>query len=133
MSYNPNQQHGGPAGMAQSFNAMLSRSLQEQGQPEQLAEAPGQPASSLGKLQFSHIRMRIANCRRRLWRRLRRDTTPTATWAKRSGWRKRAAATDIAHRFTSASLFDLSNAPGHGRQYGPSSQECFVAMKTDTQ
>ncbi|OAL50132.1 hypothetical protein IQ07DRAFT_587800 [Pyrenochaeta sp. DS3sAY3a] len=47
MSYNPNQQHGGPAGMAQSFNAMLSRSLQEQGQPEQLAEAPGQPASSL--------------------------------------------------------------------------------------
>ncbi|KAF1852115.1 uncharacterized protein K460DRAFT_325734 [Cucurbitaria berberidis CBS 394.84] len=52
MSFNPNQPHGGPAGappnMAQNFNAMLQRSLHEPGQPEQLAEAPGQPPSSLG-------------------------------------------------------------------------------------
>ncbi|KAJ4368919.1 hypothetical protein N0V83_006001 [Neocucurbitaria cava] len=52
MSFNSNQPHGGPAGpppnMAQNFNAMLQRSLQEPGQPEQPVEAPGQPSSSLG-------------------------------------------------------------------------------------
>ncbi|KAH7392601.1 hypothetical protein BKA66DRAFT_457856 [Pyrenochaeta sp. MPI-SDFR-AT-0127] len=52
MSFNSNQPHGGPAGappnMAQNFNAMLQRSLQEPGQSEQLIEAHGQPPSSTG-------------------------------------------------------------------------------------
>ncbi|KAH8717050.1 hypothetical protein GQ44DRAFT_712776 [Phaeosphaeriaceae sp. PMI808] len=52
MSYNQRQPHGGPAGappnMAQDFNAMLQRSLHEPGQPEPIAEAPGQSSSSMG-------------------------------------------------------------------------------------
>ncbi|KAF2131007.1 hypothetical protein P153DRAFT_313228 [Dothidotthia symphoricarpi CBS 119687] len=52
MSFNPNQPHGGPAGappnMAQNFNAMLQRSMQEPGQLELPSEAPGRPSSAIG-------------------------------------------------------------------------------------
>ncbi|KAJ4381280.1 hypothetical protein N0V86_003629 [Didymella sp. IMI 355093] len=47
----PNQPHGGPAGappnMAQSFNAMLQRSV-DSPQPEHAVEAPGQPPAGPG-------------------------------------------------------------------------------------
>ncbi|KAF2257248.1 hypothetical protein BU26DRAFT_527338 [Trematosphaeria pertusa] len=52
MSYNPNPPHGGArpgdSSMAQNFNSMLQRSLQEQGQPEPVAEAPGAPPQAIG-------------------------------------------------------------------------------------
>ncbi|KAF2036248.1 hypothetical protein EK21DRAFT_96198 [Setomelanomma holmii] len=54
MAFNQRQPHGGPASappnMAPDFNAMLQRSMQEQGQPEQLAEAPGHPPASIGEV-----------------------------------------------------------------------------------
>lgn len=54
MSYNPNPPHGGArpgdSSMAQNFNSMLQRSLQEQGQPEPVAEAPGAPPQAIGKV-----------------------------------------------------------------------------------
>jgi U6 snRNA-associated Sm-like protein LSm1 len=45
MSYNSNQNYGGPTGappnMAANFNAMLQRSMHEQQPQEGVAEAPG--------------------------------------------------------------------------------------------
>ncbi|KAF2689202.1 hypothetical protein K458DRAFT_474802 [Lentithecium fluviatile CBS 122367] len=52
MAYNPNPPHGGPAGappnLNNSFNQMLQRSMQEQGQQEPLVEAPGNLPPSIG-------------------------------------------------------------------------------------
>lgn len=49
-----NQPHGGPAGaapnMAQSFNAMLQRSV-DSPQPEHAVETPGQPPAGPGTTQ----------------------------------------------------------------------------------
>jgi U6 snRNA-associated Sm-like protein LSm1 len=58
MAYNPNSDppHGGPAGappnMNISFNQMLQRSMQEQGQHEPIAEAPNNPSQSIGMACF---------------------------------------------------------------------------------
>lgn len=52
MSFHANQPHGGgPPNMAQSFNAMLQRSVQDPGQLEPPADVPGRPNSSLGMRQ----------------------------------------------------------------------------------
>jgi U6 snRNA-associated Sm-like protein LSm1 len=52
MAFNPSSSHGGPAGaqpnINMSFNQMLQRSMQEQGQHESIAEAPSNPAQSIG-------------------------------------------------------------------------------------
>jgi hypothetical protein len=57
-----NQPHAGPAGappnMAQSFNAMLQRSVHEPGQPELAPEGHGQPPSSVGKFKARRMTQR---------------------------------------------------------------------------
>ncbi|CBX93300.1 hypothetical protein IAQ61_009011 [Plenodomus lingam] len=49
MSFHANQPHGGgPPNMAQNFNAMLQRSMQDPGQLEAPMDIPGRPNSSIG-------------------------------------------------------------------------------------
>jgi U6 snRNA-associated Sm-like protein LSm1 len=59
MAYNPNAPHGGPAGaqpnMNISFNQMLQRSMQEQGPPEAMTEAPINPPQSIGTPSCANI------------------------------------------------------------------------------
>ena len=117
MSFNQRQQpHGGPAGappnMAQDFNAMLQRSMQEPGQPEPVAEAPGQPPSSIGEIENTRVLRESTRLTRlrRLWRCIQCDP-PTATWTKCTGRSKRTTtAADSASRPTSASFLDFSDA-----------------------
>lgn len=126
MSFNTNQPHGGgPAGappnMAASFNAMLQRSLQDQGPPEPAVEAPSNPPSAIGEiLVFTHsIRDYPSNrFNRRIRRSIQCHAPTTARRPECPRWRTRpGASADSPRRSPAASLPHLCDALGHGRQY----------------
>lgn len=125
MSFHGQQPHGGPAGappnMAQSFNAMLQRSVHEPAQPDAAIEAPGRPSSSIGEFLRSPMRRGVVivadASTRRLWGRLQCHTT-TTTRIECARWSTGSSSAGLAFRSSSTGLLDLRNALGHGRQYG---------------